>query len=508
MRKWKSPGWVCTLGGALLSVLFWTGLSMETAGSCRAWSFVLAALSALPLALILQGLFSLEDRDRPEADRGRPLFRRFALIFFVQAAAFVIHFPGSFAYDVPFQLRQALTGSYSWHHPIVHTLFLGLFIRLGQLLGRVNLGAALCTLCQMGIMSFLYAKVSLALSRKGKRLGQLALLFYALYPLNPLMAVNATKDTLFGGLFALSMLFLLEERPDKRRALPVLLALCMLLRNNAVYAVFALVFLCLFVPGARRCLLPLGMGLLCYFVLFFSLNALTGAAGTERVEALAVPIQQVARIRVRHGEELSPEERELIDRVMPDAAYERYDETVCDPVKFAMDEAALEENWAECCHLWLGLVCRFPGEAVDAFLALGHPFLFPYPVYRESGYYLQTGVTQDYYDPWWQGERLRDLSPVPRVRQAISWRLGAQGGMQSPVGWLFNLGVLSYLTLILCLRILYRRGRAGICALLPMLLLGTYLLGPCMAGRYLYPFIACLPVLWGGGKEKGIQNET
>ena len=32
-------------------------------------------------------------------------------------------------------------------------------------------------------------------------------------------------------------------------------------------------------------------------------------------------------------------------------------------------------------------------------------------------------------------------------------------------------------------------------ALLPVLLWGTYLLGPVMAGRYIYPFVCVLPVL-------------
>ena len=30
---------------------------------------------------------------------------------------------------------------------------------------------------------------------------------------------------------------------------------------------------------------------------------------------------------------------------------------------------------------------------------------------------------------------------------------------------------------------------------LPVLLFGTYLLGPVMQGRYIYPFVCCLPVL-------------
>lgn len=55
----------------------------------------------------------------------------------------LITFPGSFAYDVPYQLRQVVTGQYSTHHPLLHTLLLGGLLQLGRYLGDINIGAAL-----------------------------------------------------------------------------------------------------------------------------------------------------------------------------------------------------------------------------------------------------------------------------------------------------------------------------------------------------------------------------
>ena len=62
-------------------------------------------------------------------------------------------FPGSFAYDVPYQLRQVVTGAYSTHHPLLHTLLLGGLLQLGRALGNIDIGAAIYTAVQMGLLA-------------------------------------------------------------------------------------------------------------------------------------------------------------------------------------------------------------------------------------------------------------------------------------------------------------------------------------------------------------------
>ena len=60
---------------------------------------------------------------------------------------------------------------------------------------------------------------------------------------------------------------------------------------------------------------------------------------------------------------------------------------------------------------------------------------------------------------------------------------------------LFNTGFVYWLLLMIVLYELYSgNGVRFMLLLLPVLLWGTYLLGPVMQGRYLYPFICVLPV--------------
>ena len=125
-----------------------------------------------------------------------------------------------------------------------------------------------------------------------------------------------------------------------------------------------------------------------------------------------------------------------------------------------------------------------------------YSFFYPYREYRVSGYYLQMEISDQYYD-WCSFERISSQSLLPRVLSSLSWRFGAKGAMQIPlVGYAFNMGVIVWVMLYFVLRELYLgRWKSFVCALLPVLLWGTFLLGPVMAGRYIYPFVCCLPVL-------------
>ena len=114
-------------GGALYALLAAFGFQAEHYGESFPLPALLAASLLFPLfALLLDRLFRREG-DRALSVGGKPFSARrvFLLIFLCRLPAFAVLYPGSFAYDVPFQLEQIATGAYSTHHPLVHTLLLG-----------------------------------------------------------------------------------------------------------------------------------------------------------------------------------------------------------------------------------------------------------------------------------------------------------------------------------------------------------------------------------------------
>ena len=478
-----------------------------------------AAALVVPAYALLAWLLRRANRPPVRMRRSFHAGRAFLLILACYLPMLAISWPGAFAYDAPFQLRQVFTGAYSSHHPLAHTLLMGGCVALGRALGSINAGAALYTMLQMTALAACFAQACASVARScSVRAARRCALCFALYPLHMCFAVCATKDVLFSGLLALTLAYVLEAAGQERaeRALLVRIALCgagmALLRNNALYA--AAVWAVLLLPAAgRRGRRLAGAALLsCALCLAgnAALSAVTGAQKGDLSEMLSWPIQQLARARCVAEDRLTDGESAAIDELMPDGAWALYDPTISDPVKFRFDTERFLSDPQRYAGVYLSVGKKCPEVYLDAVLMHTFAFWYPYSEYRVSGYYLQLGVSTEQLEEWCDFPWIEQRSVLPRVLSSISWRLGAQGAMQIPVvGWLFNMGLIVWAMLFFVLRELYagRRARFAV-ALLPVLLWGTYLLGPVMAGRYAYPFVCVLPVLAGRPKEADAHGDV
>ncbi len=512
-----------TLGAAMFSLLFGFGREAErlmegdplaSSDPARALRCALLALPALLalLFVLLEGGERLTARRHAKPCRPFSARRAFGFLLLCYLPMFAIAFPGVFAYDAPFQLRQAFTGAYSTHHPLVHTLLLGGCVALGRLLGSAQAGAALYTAAQTLLLAALFALTCASIARQsGARAARRSAVFFGLYPMHMLLAVNATKDALFGGLFALTLALLREAsrkpRLSQREAARLIACACLMamMRNNAVYALAAWALLAA-VPAARRrrgaCVAAAALAVALSLCANGLLARVTDAAPGDLSETLSWPLQQLARARLTQGERLTDAEKETIDRLMPGEAWRLYDPTISDPVKFEFDTAALLDDPRSAARVYLSVGQKCPHAYADALLLHTYSFLYPYREYRVSGPYLQLTMGEDYYDDWCDFERMH--SAFPGLLSALAWRVGARGAAQFPaVGWLFNMGLIVWAMLFLLLRDAYagRWRRLGVGGLAP-LLLGTYLLGPVMAGRYIYPFVCALPALASRDREE------
>lgn len=502
------------LGGMMYALFAAFGWQAEHYGESRiALGLLVSAGLALPAMALLRLLFDRSEKAAGRKKEGGSFAagKAFVLLLVCYTPMFLIAFPGSFAYDVPFQLEQVFTGAYSTHHPLLHTLLMGLCVKLGHMLGSINLGAALYTVIQMLALAACFAQACASIARQsGARAAKLSAVFFALYPLHMMMAVNATKDVLFSGLFVLTLALVREallcERRDPRLLMGIVLcgAGMLLLRNNALYALG--VWLVLAAILLRKKALRAGLAALLAIALCVGLGgamkAATHAQEGDLCEMLSWPIQQLARARNLHGDLLSAQEKQAIDELMPEESWRLYDPTISDPVKFEFDTEAFISDPGKYAKVYLSIAKKCPKAYFDALLMHSYSFFYPYSEYGVSGYYLQMGISDQYYD-WCDFERISSQSLLPRVLKSLSWRFGARGAMQIPViGYAFNMGLIIWVMLYFVLRELYLgRWKSFAAALLPVLLWGTFLLGPVMAGRYIYPFVCCLPVLASHVKE-------
>lgn len=499
---------VSLAGGAAYALAAAFGHQAERLGQSEPLGALAAAAALwLPFSGLLLALFAAGDRLAARrairAERPFRARRAFACILLAYVPMWLIAFPGAFAYDVPFQLEQVFTGAYSAHHPLAHTLLLGGCVALGRALGDITLGAAMYTAAQMLLLATCFAGACASIARfASPRAARWGAVFFALYPLHMVMAVNATKDVLFSGLFALTLALVTEVmlRGVTRRlgaGLALAAAGMMLLRNNAVYAAAAWALLVLLVMRRRalRVCACMALGVALCLAANGALKAATDAQDGDLCEMLSWPIQQMARARLLHGDALSDEERAAIDALMPGEAWRLYDPTISDPVKFEFDTAELLRDPGYYARIYVSVGRKCTKAYADALLMLTYSFWYPYGEYGVSGYYVQMGVTDEHYD-WCDFARIESRSLAPRVLAALSWRFGAQGAMQWPlVGYFFNMGAIVWAMMFLVLRAGRDGGARLGAAMLPVLLWGTYLLGPVMAGRYVYPFVCALPVL-------------
>ena len=331
-----------------------------------------------------------------------------AFIFVCWLPVFLAYYPSVFAYDAEGQLYQVIAGDYSTHHPLLHTLFLGAFFRLGGRLDSYSTGMAVHSVVQMllmagafaGALTYLYEK------RTARWTRILLLLFYGLFPTNSVLAISTTKDVLFSALVLLYTVCFYRLTYDrnmqvtwKERAVCILLGVLMLLfRNNAVYA-FVVSAPVLF-WGMRRVkfdresqqeaslwdgkaagkeYLRLALGILLLFAVgAVLLKALTHAQSGSPREMLSVPLQQMARVWVHeeNGELMDDQSlRREMEKFMPsERGFSVYDPHLADRVK---NIAIIHDDPKGLVKTWIRLGMEYPGIYIDAFLdnSLGLWFL-------------------------------------------------------------------------------------------------------------------------------------
>lgn len=502
-------GVLVRITAALFAVFVLVGRSYASLDS---WDYVIGSPVQLLLAIVvgaglylffsagLSLLLFLADRQS-----GEPVnlgVRQTLLIFWVIWLCWlpylVISYPGNVPYDGYRQLNMYYGyNSPTNHHPWLSTLIMGWITSLGRGISD-NFGVFLFVFLQ----SILCAAVFAAVCRKictysiSRWIKLAAVLFYAVLPAWGNYASTLIKDTLYYAVFSLyGLLYIsfLEKRPSAARIAGLLIVACLVvqLRNEGVYIVAAsLLFLLIASHAKAVCVVILAVTVVFHVVVNNAFYASGVARGSAR-EMLSLPLQQVARYLLYYPEDVSGEERELLNQVVSaDRLAELYDPVIADPVKDTYknpDTGTLMQFFS----LYVKMGLRHPGCYVQA--ALNQTFGYFYPAYLTEkisnlqfyikGAPLATGDMNIYYVR--SDETRRGLS-----NYGNSWR-------DYPGVALLNPGTYTWLT-VLCgmYLILKRRHRALAAVSLPLLTIAVAMVSPVNGYlRYMLPVMAFMPLL-------------
>lgn len=397
--------------GFLFSLCIVLGTDMRTVGDIvyTAGSVVRKLLQAAGLsfpvsALLLAGTFYLPKagrwmagssfaanlKNRPWLQGKRLFFLSWAVIFLCWIPGFLAYYPGIFSYDVPRQVVQAAEHTYSTHHPLIHTLYLNGSMKLGlALTGAYEPGVAFYTVTQMGILSACFAFFCYMAGQKLPVVFRiLAMAFFSLNPIIHLMAVSATKDTLFAGFMLVCAAFLWDMADNPRLFfakkkngifLAASAALMMLFRNNGMYAflVTAAILLLLLKSFRKPALVILLGAIFLYQGSNRLLIAACGASPGSMAEMLSIPLQQIARTLQYEPDTVTDEERNTFYEVIPEQAASQYYDHLADLVKSDFNEDAFKNAPARYIRLWLSLGKKHPGCYLNAFFATTLGYWYP-----------------------------------------------------------------------------------------------------------------------------------
>ena len=345
-------------------------------------------------AVSVNAVFCLLDRksERIAATEESPMDRYpfvlpFVLLTAIHLPSMVLCWPGiATPGDTVAQLQMLGEGAVlSNHHPVVHTLLLGFFLRLGvRFFSSASAGLGCFTILQA---VFSLACFSLAIKRLGQRgvspgIRLLVTLYLGFSPGISNMLMTTTKDVFYAA-FLLLFFLCLESRLHGAVNLP---ALCgsalgvLVFRSEGKYICFIALLLSLMLVHGKEgkryfgaAMLFVAAASLLYSRIF--LPAVHAEPGSIR-EALSVPFQQTARYFVGHEDEVTEEERKRIDAVLDTSRIvEFYKPNTVDGIKFPTflitgeQAAAYLVTWAE-----MGL--RHPVTYMDAFLELNNQYLY------------------------------------------------------------------------------------------------------------------------------------
>ena len=406
-------------------------------------------------------------------------------------------------YVVPLDPNVNLTA----HHPVLHTLLLGGFIKLGRLFGSDNFGLFLYAICQTLILaSALACTITYLYKRKGRlRACFILLAIYCLVPMFPFYAMAAVKDTLYTSFVIFYVLFLLylTEEKNKKISWPLLLLLLlnmilvMQLRNNGVYVILlSFPFLLLYRRREVKQILLLGA----VFVVALGSNSLYNnvilpyfkiPAGSIR-EVLSVPFQQTARYVKEHKDEVTEEEKEAIDTVLGyDDLAERYDPELADDVKNNYNRYTTKEELKEYFQVWFAQFLKHPDTYVQATLNNTYGYFYP----NTHNWYLYDG---------------EDYSKLITEDNLVDYHYNSLGGLRIALsaygeafpfipilGLISNIGFQAWLLLLCTVYVITSKKKRYFIILMPLLvsLLICFVSPANTYFRYTMPYIFMMPFI-------------
>lgn len=383
-------------------------------------------------------------------------------------------------------------------NPLIHTLLLGGLFKFGYLIGNVNFGMFLYSIVQLSIVIsvFAYSIYYLKKLKVNNTLILVVLGIYSLVPLFPLYAMTAVKDVIFSSLVFLYVIMLydmLKFKWSKKKYIgfAFLVLLIILFRNNGIYTIIlSLPVVCIL---KKELMLPIILVLVFNIGMYIGYNKVLlphyEIANTSVREMLSVPFQQTARLVKYYDEEISNEDKKIIDKVLGyNDLGERYRTDLSDPVKNKFNKYTTDEELKDYFKVWFKYLLKRPVVYIDATINNMYGYFYP----NTSAWYVYTDLNH----------KLPEAGFDYHYNNLSYLRIGLKGIAEAfpyipVIGAISNIGIVVWIHILLIGMLIVNKMKKYIVVLLPSL---TFIL-VCIVGpantyfRYVLPCVFALPTI-------------
>ena len=422
----------------------------------------------------------------------------------------VISYPALPSTDSVYQILMGFNGEpWSAHHPVLHSAFLILCVKIGiALFSSGNAGLLLIALCQLSVylIASCYAvDVILHRLRLPIFLAVFFIVYFAVHPLVQRYIFRIAKDVLYAPFFLcfiLSMYLLFTDRQQKLDRFVLLFSglVFLLLRNESKYIVLLSFFVLFFVYKRRRktCLACILAAIAVSFCMSSIVQPLLNIQPGSKREMLSIPFQQTARYLRDYPADVTAEEKAAIEAVLDyDTIGSVYRGDISDPVKATYHDDASIGDLANYFKAWVCMFFRHPDAYVQATLNNYYNYYAFIDGQFESNF---THIS------WMQMDMLNmGLAPYgfghPEALELSHFEY------EYVLSLIFHLpffsllmipAVYSWTVIVLFIRSVQRKNKAAFLAVVfPLVMQLMITLGPCNGtyGRYQYPIILSLPAI-------------
>lgn len=441
----------------------------------------------------------------PATGRWKTIFIYWGIFFASFVPAFLAYFPAVLAYDARYQFSQTYNNFFTTHHPLIHTLLFKFCYKFGNLVNSGNAAFALFSILQMLSLSFAFAYAIGYLREIGvsQKVRIIITIFLIVNPINAIYSISFTKDVFFAAFFLLFVISLLRFAGIQTHSWQQYIffigvtAAMILLRNNALYALLAMIpFLIKMLKGKQKKLM-----ILLLFSIFLAMTGNTvmkkislAADNSSTKETFSLLLQQVARTYTYTPESQTQPAMQEITNIVPAEYLTCYNPYLSDPVKGNLDNTAFKNNLRAFIKDWCKLFFQYPGDYVEAFLCntMGYWYLddtVHARIYGEGGFLVVTYGLEPFY------EQVSPKNYLPLARNYYDALFEKNGYQNIPLlSVLFKPAVVFFAYLICILQLIYRRETKSFLVVIPVIAYFlTLLLGPVALMRYLYCLICVLP---------------